>query len=64
MASQIIPFPTSSIRSGPAPSAFPRQISIDGEYFDDDLPPELFDDGEELDELAVYVHMAEAAHDE
>ncbi len=60
MTSLIIPFPQQPRRPMPAP----RQVSIDGEYFDDDLPPELFDNDEDLEELSIYVHMAEQAHDE
>ncbi len=60
MTSQVIPFPARSYK--PAPMS--RQVSIDGEYFDDDLPPELFDNDEEIEELSVYIHMAELAHDE
>ena len=54
---QVIPFPVRK----PQPI---RQVSIDGEYFDDDVPPELFDRDEDLEELSIYVHMAELAHDE
>ncbi len=60
MASQIIPFPSPAYK--PAPVS--RQVSLDGEYFDDDLPPELFDSEEEVEELSIYIHMAELAHDE
>ena len=60
MTSQLIPFP------GPASRHVPmsRQVSIDGEYFDDDLPPELFDTDEDKEDLGIYIHMAEAVHDE
>lgn len=60
MASQVIPFPHPASR--PAPIG--RQISIDGEFYDDDVPPELFDRDEDIEELSFYVHMAELAHDE
>lgn len=56
MASQVIPFPAHR----PAPI---RYVSIDGEYFDDDLPPEL-DGDDDREELSHYAHLAELAHDE
>jgi len=60
MPSQVIPFPSSPSR----PASIGRQISIDGEFYDDDVPPELFDRDEDIEELSFYVHMAELAHDE
>lgn len=59
MTSQIIPFPHTTSR----PPAN-RQLTIDGEFYDDDVPPELFDRDEDIEELSIYVHMAELAHDE
>lgn len=60
MPSQIIPFPAAYRQ----PMPMVRKVSIDGEYFDDDVPPELFDTDEDLEELSTYIHMAELAHDE
>jgi hypothetical protein len=51
MNAQIIPFL--------APKSPPvRQVSIDGEYFEDDIP-ELFDADEDLGELDLYLHIAD-----
>ncbi len=55
MNAQIIPFPV--------PKAVPiRQVSIDGEYFEDDIP-ELFDADEDFDELTIYAHIADTWND-
>jgi hypothetical protein len=55
MNAQIIPFP--------APKPTPvRQVSIDGEYFEDDIP-ELFDIDEDFGELAIYAHIADTWND-
>ncbi len=59
MTSQVIPFPHANARPAPV-----RQVTIDGEFYDDELPPELFDRDEDIEELSVYIHMAELAHDE
>ena len=63
---QIIPFPA---RRGPRPARartsnlnWPNpgwQVSIDGEFAEDDLPPELFDADEDREELALYAHIAD-----
>ena len=51
MNAQIIPFL--------APKPLPvRQVSLDGEYFEDDVPPVLFDADEDDVELARYVSIA------
>ncbi|MCR6659444.1 MAG: hypothetical protein NVV72_08880 [Asticcacaulis sp.] len=55
MNAQIIPFPAPK----PAPI---RQVSIDGEYFEDDIP-ELFDIDEDFGELAIYAHIADTWND-
>jgi hypothetical protein len=55
MNAQIIPFPASK----PAPV---RQISIDSEYFEDEIP-ELFDADEDFGELMTYVHIADTWND-
>ncbi len=48
------PFPT------PAPTPnYVHQIGYDGEFYDDEVPPELFDPDEDLEELAIFVHIAE-----
>ncbi|MBW8882056.1 MAG: hypothetical protein JF615_11755 [Asticcacaulis sp.] len=55
MNAQVVPFPT---HRPPAPT---RRPSLDGEYFEDDLPPELFDEDEDRDDLTTYVHIAQSA---
>ena len=55
MSARIIPFP--------APQTAPvRQVSIDGEYFEDDIP-ELFDAEADFGELATYIHIADTWND-
>ncbi len=49
---QVIPFPVRK----PQPI---RQVSIDGEYFDDDVPPILFDEDEDLEEITIYARIYE-----
>ncbi len=56
MNAQIIPFPAAK----PIPV---RQVSIDGEYFEDDVPPALFDADEDDAELAMYVNIADSWND-
>ncbi|MDV6332243.1 hypothetical protein [Asticcacaulis sp. 201] len=51
MNATILPFPT------PKPSPV-RQVKLEGEYVEDDLPPELFDPEEDEGELAAYAHIA------
>ncbi|MDI7775646.1 hypothetical protein [Asticcacaulis sp. EMRT-3] len=69
MQAQIIPFPQiiSGPKHAPRGEAPIRQVSIDGEYFEDDLPPVLFDAEEEREDLAyelgVYVQMADHWND-
>ncbi|ESQ84835.1 hypothetical protein AEAC466_07190 [Asticcacaulis sp. AC466] len=48
--------------SAPKPSTV-RQFNVDGESFEEDLPPELFDPEEDLDELATYAHIADTWND-
>lgn len=55
MNAQIIPFPRVKQIST-------RQVSIDGEYFEDDIP-ELFDADEDLGELEAYLHIADTWND-
>lgn len=55
MNAQIIPFPT------PKPARI-QQVSIDGEYFEDDIP-ELFDSDDAFDDLEIYVHIADTWND-
>jgi len=44
----------------PAPKPnYIHQIAYNGEFYDDELPPELFDPEEDLEELAMFVHIAE-----
>lgn len=54
---QIIPFPS------PVPVRREPQITIDGEFYEDDLPPELFDVEEDREELALYVQIADHWND-
>ncbi|ESQ77734.1 hypothetical protein [Asticcacaulis sp. AC402] len=53
----IAPYPT---RQQPAPIGQP---SLDGEIYDDDLPPELFDEDEDREDLVTYIHIAEHVED-
>ncbi len=57
MNAQVVPFPA---RCAPAPV---RQVSLDGEYFVDELPPELFDEDEDREDLVTYIHIAEHVED-
>ena len=57
MNAQVVPFPT---RRAPAPI---RQSTMDGEFYEDDLPPELFDEDEDRDDLTVYIQIAEHVED-
>ena len=36
-----------------------HQVRYDGDFYDDDLPPELFDQQEDQDELAAYKAIAD-----
>jgi hypothetical protein len=56
MNAQIIPFPASK------PATPMRQVSIGGEYFEDDIP-ELFDAEEDFGELELYMHIADTWND-
>lgn len=38
---------------------YAHQVRYDGDFYDDDLPPELFDSQEDQDELAVFKTIAE-----
>lgn len=42
---------------------YAHQVRYDGDFYDDDLPPELFDPQEENEELAVYQYIAEHIED-
>lgn len=57
MRAQVIPFPAHR-----APAPF-RQSGFDGNFYDDELPPELFDEDEDREDLNLYVHIAEIAQD-
>ncbi|MFT4074539.1 MAG: hypothetical protein QM647_03340 [Asticcacaulis sp.] len=56
MNAQIIPFPAPK----PAPV---RQVSIEGEYFEDEIP-ELFDADIEFGELGLYIRIADNCNDQ
>ena len=61
MNAQIIPFPAP--KPAPGPDLTPmRQVSIDGEYFEDEIP-ELFDADEDFGELETYIHIADTWND-
>ncbi len=54
-------------RTRVAPSSgvpYRPQISIDGEFVEDDMPPLLFDPDEDLSELDMYVQIAADALNE
>lgn len=57
MHAQVVPFPT---HRQPTPL---RQSSLDGEYYEDDLPPELFDEDEDREDLVTYIQIAEHVED-
>jgi hypothetical protein len=61
MNAQIIPFPAPKPASDPGQTPM-RQVSIDGEYFEDDIP-ELFDSDEETGDLEIYIHIADTWND-
>lgn len=42
---------------------YTHQVRYDGEFYEEDLPPELFDRQEDDEELAVFQHMAEHIDD-
>lgn len=52
MNAHVVPYPT---RKAPAPL---HRASLDGEFYEDDLPPELFDEDEDRDDLVTYVQIA------
>ncbi|HEX7800195.1 MAG TPA: hypothetical protein VF402_07580 [Asticcacaulis sp.] len=58
---QIIPFPARRAqRPARAQNAdLNWRVSIDGEFSEDDLPPELFDADEDREALALYAHIAD-----
>ncbi|MGZ3304498.1 MAG: hypothetical protein ACXU8U_01450 [Asticcacaulis sp.] len=41
-----------------------RQTTFDGEFYDDDLPPELYDEDEDMEDLQAFVHAAAMSGDE
>lgn len=43
-----------------APSRYP---SFDGAYDTDEVPPELYDEDEDRDDLTTYIHIAESYRD-
>ncbi len=50
----------------PAPGHKPdytHQVRYDGEFYEEDLPPELFDPQEDDEELAVFHHIADHIDD-
>ncbi len=38
---------------------YSHQVRYDGDYYEEDLPPELFDREEDLEELAVFKTIAD-----
>ncbi len=58
MNAVVIPFP------GPKTAGqLVRYVTVDGEFSDDELPPELFDRGEDLSEMSLYVTLADHWND-
>jgi hypothetical protein len=57
MNAHVVPFPT---RRAPTPL---HHASLDGEFYEDDLPPELFDEDEDRDDLVTYIQIAEHVED-
>lgn len=49
-----IPY-TPPVRPRPAPPVRPER---DGDFYNDELPPELFDGDEDREELAMYLDIA------
>lgn len=54
----VIPFPARRSPGVPTHSHYRPQVTIDGEFIDDDMPPVLFDPDEDLCELNMYVRIA------
>lgn len=59
MNAQIIPFPDPLAALRPQPV---RQVSIEGEYFEDEVP-ELFDADIIMGELGLYIRIADSRND-
>ncbi|WP_157138904.1 hypothetical protein [Asticcacaulis biprosthecium] len=57
MNAHVAPFPTRR------PSPPIHQSTIDGDVYDEDLPPELFDEDEDREDLVTYLHIAEHVED-
>lgn len=54
----------------PMPTPFPApsrnsngslRPAFDGEFYDDDLPPELYDEDEDMEDLQAFMHAAVAS---
>jgi len=55
----IHPFPAPASHSNG--SLVPHQV--DGEFYDDELPPELFDREEDMEDLQAFMHVAAVPDD-
>lgn len=58
--------------AAPSPSPFPAPSrhsngslnpQIDGDFYDDELPPELFDREEDLEDLQAFMHVTAVPDD-
>lgn len=52
-----MPFPTPRPAPGQKPD-YAHQVRYDGEFYEEELPPELFDPQEDDEELAVFQYVA------
>ena len=55
-------FPTPHPVPGHKPD-YTHQVRYDGEFYEDELPPELFDPQDDDEELVVFQHIAEHIDD-
>ncbi len=55
-------FPTPRPAPGHRPD-YIHQVRYDGDFYEDELPPELFDPHEDDEELAAFYHIAEHIDD-
>ena len=53
------PFPAPSRNS----NGSLNQNQVDGEFYDDELPPELFDREEDMEDLQAFMHVAAIPED-
>ncbi len=53
------PFPTPARNS----NGSLNQTQVDGEFYDDELPPELFDREEDMEDLQAFMHVTAIPED-